>query len=118
MWLGRSQFNDPLLNGKYNEFRVYEGSMTPSQVSASFAAGPDKLPEPPQAAPKLSSKVSGANVVVSWPAEATGFSLESTPALGANATWTKLGDGSPAANGAFSVTVPLNQSARFLRLKK
>jgi hypothetical protein len=46
VWLGRSQYADPYWAGKYNEFRFYEGAMGASQVAASFAAGPDNLPQP------------------------------------------------------------------------
>jgi Concanavalin A-like lectin/glucanases superfamily len=46
-WLGRSQWGDPLFDGSFNEFRIYSNALTGGQVSANFAAGPDKLvPEP------------------------------------------------------------------------
>jgi hypothetical protein len=46
-WLGRSQWNDPLLDGSYNEFRIYDHALTAAQVAANLALGPDRLvPEP------------------------------------------------------------------------
>jgi len=45
-WLGRSQWPDPFFNGSINEFRIYDRALTPAEVAASFAAGPDGLPEP------------------------------------------------------------------------
>ena len=46
-WLGRSQWNDSVFDGSYDEFRVYSDALTAGQVTASFAAGPDVLvPEP------------------------------------------------------------------------
>ncbi len=42
-WLGRSQFNDPYFIGSINEFRIYDGALTPLQVAVSAAAGPDAL---------------------------------------------------------------------------
>jgi hypothetical protein len=46
-WLGRSQWGDPLFDGLYNEFRIYNSALTASQVSANLALGPDQLvPEP------------------------------------------------------------------------
>src|SRR5262249_4000387 len=40
-WLGRSQYNDPMFNGSIDEFRVWNGSLTPLQVAINAAAGPD-----------------------------------------------------------------------------
>lgn len=115
-WLGRSQFADPYWSGKYNEFRIYQGAMTPEQVAASFAAGPDSLPST-NAAPALTAQVTSAGLVVSWPDTAQGFQLEATAALGNGATWTPLGAGT-ASGGKYSVTVPLDQKTRFFRLRK
>ncbi|MBX3426593.1 MAG: lamin tail domain-containing protein [Pirellulales bacterium] len=42
-WLGRSQWNDPLFDGFYNEFRIYGQALTDGQVADSFAAGPDAV---------------------------------------------------------------------------
>ncbi|HEY7119258.1 MAG TPA: autotransporter-associated beta strand repeat-containing protein, partial [Tepidisphaeraceae bacterium] len=42
-WLGRSQFGDPLIDGSYNEFRIYNNALSAQQVSADFAFGPDLL---------------------------------------------------------------------------
>jgi hypothetical protein len=42
-WLGRSQFPDPYFKGSINEFRIYNKTLTPEEVEASFKAGPDKL---------------------------------------------------------------------------
>lgn len=45
-WLGRSQWNDPLFTGKYNEFRIYDHALSAAEMTASFAAGPTPVPEP------------------------------------------------------------------------
>lgn len=42
-WLGRSQWPDPLFDGSYNEFRIYDTAPSESYAAASFAAGPDSL---------------------------------------------------------------------------
>jgi hypothetical protein len=42
-WLGRSQWADPLFDGFYNEFRIYNTALTTEEVAASFAAGPDAV---------------------------------------------------------------------------
>jgi Concanavalin A-like lectin/glucanases superfamily len=45
-WLGRSQWPDPLLDGLYNEFRIYNHALSPAEVSADFTAGPVPPPLP------------------------------------------------------------------------
>ena len=46
-WLGRSQWSqDPFYNGSINGFRIYDGALSPADVAASFARGPDAVPEP------------------------------------------------------------------------
>lgn len=42
-WLGRSQYNDPMFNGSIDEFRIWNGSLTPLQVAINAAAGPDTV---------------------------------------------------------------------------
>src|SRR5215472_11811188 len=43
-WLGRSQFSgDPYANIAYNEFRIYQGELTPLEVAADFQTGPTNL---------------------------------------------------------------------------
>lgn len=42
-WLGRSNSQDPRLNGSFDEFRIWKGTMTPEQITTSTAGGPDTL---------------------------------------------------------------------------
>ncbi len=42
-WLGRSQWPDPLFDGSYDEFRIYNRAPSDAYVAASFAAGPDTV---------------------------------------------------------------------------
>jgi hypothetical protein len=115
-WLGKSQFPaDAFFAGSYNEFRLYKGALTPTQVSASYTAGPNALPETAPV-PTLSVRRSGVNLVVSWPAVSTGYTLEGTSSL-TEASWTSLGTGT--VNGANQeVSVLIGDGARFLRLRK
>lgn len=51
--LGRSpwaDFGDPFLNGMIDQFSIYDGALSGSQVAASFAAGTVSVPEPSTAA--------------------------------------------------------------------
>jgi hypothetical protein len=47
-WLGRSQWPDPVFDGSYNEFRIYDTAFTPGMARISFQNGPNGpiVPEP------------------------------------------------------------------------
>lgn len=43
-WLGRSQWGaDPYLAASYNEFRIWEGALTPLEVAGSYVSGPNTV---------------------------------------------------------------------------
>jgi hypothetical protein len=50
-WLGRSQWNDALLIGSYNEFRIHDTALSAEEVLANYLAGPDALGSVPEAEP-------------------------------------------------------------------
>jgi hypothetical protein len=108
--LGRSQFGDPTLNGSIDEFRIYNGIMSPAQVAASFAAGAD--------AERLTATINGSNVIVTWPnvPVLVGYSLQYSPSL-TPVNWQSAG-GSTVVGGNNQVTIPLTNSASFFRLIK
>ncbi len=113
-WLGRSQWNDPMFQGKYNEFRLWKGVLLPGEIATHYAAGPDSL----DALPKVTASVSGGNLSISWSASASGFVLQSSPKLGQGATWTPVTTAPTSANGTSTVTVPTSSGTLFYRLAK
>jgi hypothetical protein len=64
-------------------------------------------------APVLSITRSGSNVILSWPEDVSGWTLESSTDLGISDLWDPV---IGVSNN--SVTVPLNGSKEFFRLKK
>ena len=42
-WLGRSQYPDNSYYGSYDEFRIYDSALTPSEVQTNYQLGPDEL---------------------------------------------------------------------------
>ena len=47
VWLGRSQWPDSLLEGSFDEVRIYNGALTADQAAANFRAGANTIvPEP------------------------------------------------------------------------
>ena len=46
IWLGRSQWGDPLYCGSFNELRWYDTALTAAEIAADYLAGPDVVAEP------------------------------------------------------------------------
>lgn len=116
VWLGRSQWPDNIFQGKYNEFRIWNGVLLPSEIATHRAAGPDSLEPGPSDEPELSAVASGGNILISWPESVTGFNLQSSPALGAGANWTPVTTAPATANGLRTVSVPIGTGTQFFRL--
>jgi len=70
----------------------------------------------PALAPELSIALSGTNVVISWPASVTTWSLQTTPALGFPGGWTALTNAQWFLNSEFLVTNAVGAAAQFYRL--
>ncbi|HAB17502.1 MAG TPA: hypothetical protein DCE44_13750, partial [Verrucomicrobiales bacterium] len=114
--LGRSQFPaDAFYAGKFNELRISQGALTPAQVTASFAAGPDSLPS--ATPPALTAVLDGTSLTVTWPASAIGYVLEGVSLLN-SPDWTDLGNGLPIVDGKFKVVVPVTGTAQYMRLNQ
>ena len=118
VWLGKSNWPDPFFTGQYNEFRIYSGALTESEVAANFAAGPNVLPDQPTAAPTLSIDRAGANLVISWPATATGFALDETGNLALGASWTPVASIPTVEGNQFKVTLSPGSTTKYYRLRK
>jgi hypothetical protein len=94
-WLGRNATQpDACFPGAYDEFRIYDGALSPIQVQANYNAGPQSYPLPLAAlnAPgfSLQPESDGQHVKVKMPNPRSGIILESSPALGSNAVWTAV----------------------------
>ena len=116
-WLGRSNWPDPFFLGDFNEFRIYDGALLDKAVAANFAAGPDTVPTDVPKVP-LSVSLSGANLTISWSAQATGFGLEGSARVGAGANWAAVNAAVTVEGGLNKVTLPLSGQAMFYRLRR
>jgi hypothetical protein len=65
--------------------------------------------------PQLQIHTAGGNVLLSWPTNATGFSLQRAPALPVGA-WAAVTNAPVQAGGVNQVTLPIAASAAFYRL--
>src|SRR5262249_40544750 len=116
VWLGRSNWNDPYFYGDLDEFRIWDGAMADDEVTAAFSAGPDKLPTGPAPSTSLGISLSANSVIITWPADATGFVLENSAALGSAATWTAVSTPPTVDSGKNKVTIPITGTTQFYRL--
>jgi uncharacterized repeat protein (TIGR03803 family) len=69
-------------------------------------------------APQLTIALSGTNVVLTWPANATGFTLKSTASLLSPAVWTSVSPGAVVVNGQNTVTNPISVTQQFYQLSE
>jgi uncharacterized repeat protein (TIGR03803 family) len=61
---------------------------------------------------------SGANVVVSWPANVVGFTLQSTTNLNSPIVWSPVSPAPTVVNGQYAVTNPISGTQKFYRLSQ
>ncbi len=72
----------------------------------------------PIAPPELTIIPSAGNVILTWPANATGFTLQSTTNLVSPAVWTPVLPGPVVVNGLNAVTNPITGTQQFFRLSQ
>jgi len=112
-FIGKSMFNaDPYLAGSVDEFRIYQGALTPSAIASDFAAGPNVLPTP---APSLAIRLGKGTVTISWPANGP-FILATTTNL--TSLWSFSTLSATNQNGQNVVTDTISGKAKFYRLQR
>ncbi|MGH7976466.1 MAG: Ig-like domain-containing protein [Limisphaerales bacterium] len=119
-YIGQSLYTaDPGLLANIDEFRIYNGALTASQIAADYALGPNQLIGTSTNV-KLTASMSGGNLVITWPTTSALVTLQSSPALGAGASWTTVGETLAVAGSNYQVTMPVSgsASAQFFRLTK
>jgi uncharacterized repeat protein (TIGR03803 family) len=71
-----------------------------------------------QLPPQLTITPAGANVILTWPTNFTGFTLQSTTKLGPPVVWTPVSPGPVIVNGQNTVTNPITGTQQFYRLSQ
>lgn len=111
-FIGKSMFNaDPYLIGSVDEFRIYKGALTASQVSSDFAAGPNIIPTP---APSLSIQAGAGKVTISWPSAGRYVLATSASVTG---PWNFASLSTTNQNGVNMATDTISGGAKFYRLQ-
>jgi hypothetical protein len=99
-----------------NSIQIREGKLSDAELEALGTPTAGGIPRPggeePGDDPRLTVAIDTGNLRISWPADATGFSLESTPDL-LNPVWAPV---TGVSNNA--VSVPLTDPQRFFRLRR
>lgn len=118
VWLGRSNWSaDPNFNGSFSEFRVWSGAMQAAEIELHSFCGPDDLTcEVASEPPVIGIALDGTSVVIDWPSNTVGFTLES--AASPAGPWTAVGGNATTAGDRTSVTVEANADAAFFRMAR
>jgi hypothetical protein len=113
-FIGRSLFSgDAWLNATIDEFRIYDGRLTPEEIATDYKFGPDALALPVSLTPSNNSS----NVTLSWPSYAVGFVAESNTNLD-DSSWLTVTSPAVLQNDSWSLTLSLTNSAGFFRLRR
>lgn len=87
-WIGRSQFSaDPFLDGRVDDFRIYAGALTSSQIASVMAP---LIPAPPQS---VSANSSGGQTSLSWTAVSGASSYTVKRATSSDGPFTSIATG-------------------------
>lgn len=116
--LGRSPwwaYGDPYMAGSINEFRIYSGRLLSDEIAASDIVGPNTVLTTNVS---MTAMASGGTTTLSWPVAGPGFTLYSSPTLGAGAVWTVVTNGVSIAGQNYQVTVSASVGTKFFRLKR
>jgi hypothetical protein len=94
----------------FSSLAIGEDFTTPSVLTGSVVVARDPL--------VLQAKSSGNELILSWPADVTGFTLQSTFQLTGTVTWMDVTNAPTLLGAEWTVTNTLSGSAQFYRMKK
>jgi hypothetical protein len=117
-YIGRSQSgSEAYLSGALDEFRIYSEALSPAEIAATAALGPDH--QLSTNSPHLSLELNGSDLTLSWPLASAGFALQARTNFTAG-EWMDVSSPAPGVSGAdWRVTLPQPaDSSVFYRLVK
>ena len=113
-YIGKSQWSDPYLNGVIDEFRIYSAALSPAEIAATQALGPDQLLS--TNSPPIEMTVTSTNLTLSWPLACAGFTVQSSTNL-ASGNWAAISSPAPLMLGTnYQLTLPATNPEQFFRL--
>jgi Glycosyl hydrolases family 43/Concanavalin A-like lectin/glucanases superfamily/Bacterial Ig-like domain (group 2) len=112
-FIGRSLFGtNAWLNATIDEFRIYDGRLSPADMVADNRSGPDLLATPIS----LGVSAAASNIVLTWPSYGIGFTAESSPVLGPSAVWSPVNGLPTLSNNQWRLAFPATNKTTFIRL--
>ena len=116
-YLGKSQWADPYLNGSMDEFRIYSVALSPAEVAATYALGPNQLLS--TNSPTLGFSAEASGLTFTWPLSSAGFVVQSRTNL-VEGTWMNVPSAPQIIGGQWQLTLPFSseEGTTFYRLKK
>lgn len=118
--IGADVWPDPGMQGSVDEFRIYNGVLSPDQIAADYILGPNALSTPPPTGVSLGASILAGNLVISWPVSGTtGYSLYTSSTIGTNAVWTLVSTTPTVVGQNNQVSVPTSGggASQFYELK-
>lgn len=116
-YIGRSLYTpDAYLTWTIDELRIYNGALSPAEIAATDALGPNELLS--TNSPAMAVSVSDGALSLTWPVGSAGYSVLATTNL-AGGGWTAVTVTPQLVNGQWQVTVPsTNAGSEYYRLEK
>jgi hypothetical protein len=111
-----------LFESDFGSGNIYEFTNGIAAEQGTFASGLDGpqglafAPNQSVTVPQLSISCYGNNVILTWPAKATVFTLQTTPTLGSSAAWSTVFPAPVLVNGQNTVTIPISGTQQFYQL--
>ena len=115
-YIGRSLYSgDTYFDVSLDEFRIYDGALSASEIAASEVLGPDSVLS--GASPTLGASTDGSNLTLSWPLASAGWSVSTTTNLAAG-NWTTLSTSPQIVGDQWQATVSIVGSQQYFRLQR
>jgi arabinoxylan arabinofuranohydrolase len=117
-YIGKSQWPDPYLNGWIDEFRIYSVALSPAELAATYALGPNQLLS--TNSPPLSLAATPTTLTLTWPLASAGYMVQSRTNL-VLGNWVNVASPAPQIiGGQWRVVLPVSAGtpATFYRLAK
>ena len=112
-WLGYSPYGDPGILGSIDEYRIYEGRLSPEEIKAEDVLGPDTTLS---TSATVTASASNGTITLSWPVASAGFAVASASSLSNGGNWTTLTNAPTLVGTQWQLTVPNTGSNQFFEL--
>jgi hypothetical protein len=109
--IGYSPYGDPGINGSVDEFRIYNGILSPEEIQASQLLGPSTALS---TIATLKAAKSGGNSVLSWPLASAGFAIQTSTNILSG--WTTLTNAPSISGNNWQMVLPASGTKAFYRL--